>query len=265
MGSAVQAEWSRSSGPVRYGRPRKTAGDVGRTLVRGIGQTLLTLGVVVLLFVVYQLWVTDLLTNQRQGELSDELQAAWDDGAGGTFSGAPIEVAVGEPFAVVHVPRLGEDWSRVVVQGSGTVELEEGPGHYVDTAMPGEDGNFAVAGHRVGRGSPFLDLDQLRPGDAIVVETADGWFTYRVLGDPATGDFASPAGIPGQHVVTPDDVQVIAPTPGAPGSAPSGKYLTLTTCHPKYSAQQRLIIHAQLDDARSRAEAPDGPVALREG
>ncbi len=267
MGSAVGTEWPASAGPVRYGRPRGPAERV-RTLVRGIGQTLVTAGLVVLLFVVYELWVTDLLTNQRQGELSDELQAAWDDpaGGGGTFDGGPIEVAVGEPFAVVHVPRLGEDWSRVVVEGTGTAELEEGPGHYADTAMPGEDGNFAVAGHRVGRGSPFLDLDQMRPGDPIVVETADGWFTYRVLGDPATGDFADPTGIPGQHVVTPADVDVIAATPGGPpGVAASGKYLTLTTCHPKYSARQRLIVHAALDDAQSRADAPDGPAALREG
>ncbi len=264
MGSAVQTEWS-SSGPVRYGRPRRSPGDVLRAIVRGIGQTLVTAGVVVLLFVVYELWVTDLLTDQRQGELSDELRAAWEDPAGGTFDGGPIDVAVGEPFAVVHVPRLGEDWSRVIVEGTGTAELEEGPGHYVDTAMPGEDGNFAVAGHRVGRGSPFLDLDRMRPGDPIGVETGDGWFTYRVLGDPATGDFAGPTGIPGQHVVTPADVDVIAPTPGGPpGSGASGRYLTLTTCHPKYSARQRLVIHAVLADARSRAQAPDGPAALRE-
>jgi sortase A len=132
--------------------------------------------------------------------------------------------------------------------------------------MPGEQGNFAVAGHRVGRGSPFLDLDRMRPGDPIVIETAEGWFTYRVLGDPATGDFASPSGIPGQHVVTPADVDVIAPVPGGPPDAvATGAYLTLTTCHPKYSARQRLIVHAELDDARSRADVPDGPAALREG
>jgi sortase A len=237
-----------------------------RTLVRGFGQTMVTAGLVVLLFVVYQLWVTDLLTGLRQGELSDELQAQWDDPTvGGPFTPGSIDAAVGEPFAVVHVPRLGEDYARVVLEGTGTDELAEGPGHYVDTAMPGEQGNFAVAGHRVGRGSPFLDLDQMRPGDPIVVETADGWFTYRVLGDPATGDFADPSGIPGQHIVSPEQVEVIAPTPGAADAPPSGAYLTLTTCHPKYSARQRLIVHAELDGAPvSKAEAPDGPAALRE-
>jgi sortase A len=238
-----------------------------RTVVRGIGQTLVTAGVVVLLFVVYEVWVTDLLTGQRQDELSSELQTQWDDApaaqTGGTFTGGPIEVEVGEPFAVVHVPRLGENWSRVVVEGTGTAELEDGPGHYVGTVMPGEQGNFSVAGHRVGRGSPFLDLDQMRPGDPIVVETAEGWFTYQVLGDAATGDFASPSGIPGLQVVTPADVDVIAPTPGGtPEAAATGRYLTLTTCHPKYSARQRLIVHAELVDARSRADAPDGPAVI---
>ncbi|GAB3353249.1 class E sortase [Modestobacter lapidis] len=268
MGSAVQTGWPASSGPVRYGRPRRQRGDLARTVARGIGQTLVTAGLVVLLFVVYQLWVTDLLTAQRQGELSDELAEQWGDptvaAPGGTFLGGPIDVAIGDPFAVLHVPRLGEDWSRVVVEGTGTQELEEGPGHYVDTAMPGEQGNLSIAGHRVGRGSPFLDLDQMRPGDPIVVETAEGWFTYRVLGDPATGEFADPSGIPGQHIVSPAEVAVIAPTPNAaPGTPPTGAYLTLTTCHPKYSAQQRLIIHAELADAQSRADAPDGPAALR--
>ena len=269
MGSAVETGWPTSTGPVRYGRPRRRPGDIVRTLVRGFGQTLVTAGLVVLLFVVYQLWVTDLLTGLRQGELSDELQAQWDDptagSPGGTFTPGPIDVAVGEPFAVVHIPRLGEDYARVTLEGTGTDELAEGPGHYVDTAMPGEQGNFALAGHRVGRGSPFLDLDQMRPGDPIVVETADGWFTYRVLGDPATGDFADPSGIPGQRIVSPDQVDVISPTPGAAPDVPaSGAYLTLTTCHPKYSARQRLIVHAELDEAASKAEAPDGPVALRE-
>jgi sortase A len=131
--------------------------------------------------------------------------------------------------------------------------------------MPGEQGNFAVAGHRVGRGSPFLDLDRMQPGDPIVVETSDYWYVYRVLGDPATGDYDSdPSGIPGQHIVRPENVEVISPSPGGPADgAPSGAYLTLTTCHPKYSAEQRLIIHAALDGAPvSKATTPDGPPAL---
>jgi sortase (surface protein transpeptidase) len=250
----------------RYGR---TAGDRWRTFVSGLGQTLVTAGVVLLLFVVYELWITDLFSARDQDRLADRLQTEWSaQGPAAGVPTTPAEVPVGQPFAVLHVPRLGEDWSRVVLEGTSEDQLSQGPGHYAGTAMPGEQGNLALAGHRVGRGSPFLDLDRLRPGDPIVVEVADGWFTYRVLGD-ASGDLSArdPNGVPGQEIVTPADVQVIAPTPGGTAdAAPTGAYLTLTTCHPRYSARQRLVVHAVLDGPGvTRAQAPDGPPALTEG
>jgi sortase A len=268
------SDTSRAAAP----RPR---GDLIRTVLRGIGQTLITLGLVALLFVVYELYVTDLLAAREQDQLSEEIEEQWADEptveaptpapSGGVPAPAPtpapesIDVGLGEPFAVLHIPRLGDDYSRVVVEGTAQVQLAQGPGHYLDTAMPGQDGNFAVAGHRVGRGSPFLDLDRLLPGDAIVVETGANWYVYRVLGDPASGDFgADPSGIPGREIVRPADVAVISPTPGGPAGGPAaGAYLTLTTCHPKYSAAQRLVIHARLDGAPlTKASAPDGPPAL---
>lgn len=241
------------------------AGDLVRTGLRGVGQLLLTIGFVLLLFVVYELYVTDILAGQAQEELSDELREEW-DGAGSGGTPAPITPEVGQPFAFLHIPGLGAGWNRAVVEGTGAEELEQGPGHYVGTALPGQPGNFAVAGHRVGRGSPFLEIDELRPGDPIVVETADAWYVYRVLGDPATGDFAT-GPVPGQQIVSPSEVSVISPTPLAPPEVPpSGAYLTLTTCHPEYSARQRLIVHAVLDGGPiMRADAPGGPPALQEG
>jgi len=253
--------------------------DVVRTLIRGVGQALITFGLVCLLFVVYELWVTDLFAAREQNHLSQEIHQQWADAPtvepapadpaqpAAPFTPSPIDVSVGQPFAVIHIPRLaGSDgYSRVVVEGVAQTQLAQGPGHYIGTAMPGEQGNASFAGHRVGRGSPFLDLDKLQPGDAIVVETSDAWFTYRVLGDRATGDFTTdPSGIPGQEIVLPTQVSVISPTPGGPAAGPaSGAYLTLTTCHPKFSARQRLIIHARLDGTPlSKAEAPNGPAAL---
>ncbi len=265
-----------------------------RTVGRGVSQTLITVGLVTLLFVVYQLWITDLLAARAQGQLADQIQEQWADaptveppvpappadsptveapaGAEPAAPAAPpehspgvVEADTGDPFAILHIPRLAEGYSRVVVEGASEVQLEQGPGHYEDTAMPGEQGNFAVAGHRVGRGSPFLDLDRMRPGDPVVVETQDSWFVYRVLGDPASGDFRTDStGIPSREIVRPSQVAVLSPTPGGPATGQaSGAYLTLTTCHPKYSAQQRLIIHARLDGAPlSKAAAPDGPGAL---
>jgi sortase (surface protein transpeptidase) len=249
------------------GPPLPPRRDRGRLVLVGLGELLLTAGLVVLLFAVYVLYVTDLLSDRRQDALADDLRTEWTDERNGAPAPAtPPEF--GDAFAFLHIPRLGTDYRRAVVEGTGQVELEQGPGHYAGTAMPGEPGNLAIAGHRVGRGSPFLDLDRMQPGDPIVVETRDAWFVYRVLGDPATGDYyADASGIPGREIVYPTQTEVIAPTPGGPAEgAPTGSYLTLTTCHPKYSAQQRLIVHAALEGGPIPwAEAPDGPAVLRAG
>ena len=235
-----------------------------RAVVRTIGEAFVTGGLVLLLFVVYELYVTDVITERRQGALNEQLREEWTADADVPVPRVSI---LGDGFAVLHIPRLGADYQRVVAEGTGEAELRQGPGHYEGTAGPGERGNMAVAGHRVGKGSPFLELDRLVPGDPIVVGTAESWFVYRVLGDPATGDFTTdPSGIPGQRIVRPEAIEVISPTPGAvETAAPTGTYLTLTTCHPRYSARQRPVVHARLDGAGlPKAEAPDGPTALTE-
>jgi sortase A len=235
-----------------------------RTAALAFGELLVTAGMVLLLFVVYEVYVTDLLTAQRQDELSTELREQWESEPA-PERGSITQVEIGDAFGVLRIPRLGEDYTRVILEGTEEKQLSQGPGHYVDSAMPGEAGNLALAGHRVGKGSPFLELDTMQPGDPIVVETADSWFVYRVLGDPATGDVeADPSGIPGRHIVSPSAVEVVSPTPNAAATAaPSGAYLTLTTCHPRYSARQRLVVHARLDGgAMSKAQYPDGPDAL---
>jgi sortase (surface protein transpeptidase) len=239
--------------------PARTAG--WRRVTGVLGELLVTGGLVVLLFVVYEVYVTDWLTAGRQEELAEELQATW---AAEPVAGRPG--VPGDAVAVLHVPRLGDDYRRVVLEGTDEDVLAQGPGHYEGTALPGEQGNVAVAGHRVGKGSPFLELDLLQPGDPVVVETADSWFVYRVLGDEASGEVTGdPSGIPGQHIVAPTAVEVISPTPGSgPTDPATGAYLTLTTCHPRFSAEQRLIVHARLDGAAlSKAQHPDGPPALQ--
>ena len=258
-----------ASTPARAPAPARD--PLWRVLVRGAGELLVTAGLIMLLFVVYELYVTDLINGRTQDHLAQRIHDQW-NAAAPVAPSAPSSPAaplvappVGQPLAVLHIPRLGAGYSRVVLEGTSEDQLAEGPGHYVGTALPGQPGNLALAGHRVGKGSPFLDADQLRPGDPIVVETADSWFVYRVLGDPATGNYTTDAsGIPGQEIVRPSDVSVIAPTPG--GAAATAAYLTLTTCHPKYSARQRLIVHAVLDGgALSKAAAPGGPPELQKG
>jgi sortase A len=243
--------------------------DRWRIAARTAGELLLTGGVVVLLFMVYEVYVTDLLNRGQQQELSQQLHEQWSAAPAAPVRSVahPPAYPAGDAFAVIYIPRLGADNHRVILEGTAEKELSQGPGHYVGTAMPGEQGNLAIAGHRVGKGSPFLDLDTLRPGDPIVVETKDDWYVYRVLGNRATGGFTGDrSGIPGQEVVSPSDMDVISPTPdAAPSAPPSGAYLTLTTCHPKFSARKRLIIHARLEGRPyPKTDAPDGPPALTE-
>ena len=236
------------------------ADSVGRRTLRGIGQTLITFGVVVLLFIVYEAFITSIFTAQKQAQLNEQLHDDWESDPAIDPQITVADIPIGDAFAILRIPAFGADYARVVLEGTTPAVLKQGPGHYPGTAMPGEVGNFSVAGHRVGRGSPFLDLDKLEPGDAIVVETAAQWFVYRVIGDAASGSFtdADYPGIEGRHIVKPSAYEAISPVPGDDDAAPAQSLLTLTTCHPKFSAAERMIIHAHLDgDPLTKAQYPE--------
>ena len=222
-----------------------------RLVLRGVGQTLITLGLVVLLFCVYELKVTNLVTAREQDRLGRDLRRAWAEaprvprtpGA----SPSPAAVPIGSGIAVLHVPRLGEDWEpKVVVEGVEVDDLKKGPGHIPETADPGELGNVVFSGHRTTYGAPFARLDELRPGDAVVVETRDGWFTYTVRGT---------------QIVAPTAVEVTYAVPGDSTARPTKRLLTLTTCHPRYSARQRMVVQAELTAAGSKDDGPPAVLA----
>lgn len=215
--------------------------DTVRLLMRGLGQTLITLGVVLGLFCVYELQVTGVYTGRQQEALTDELSRVWEapsPAPAGQPRSVPVAAATGEPLTVLHVPRFGPDYRKVVVEGVGLDDLKRGPGHYPGTALPGAVGNTVLSGHRTTYGAPFNRLDELRPGDAIVLETRDSWFTYRMTG---------------YQIVAPTAVEVILPVPGRPGAVPRERLLTMTTCHPEYSAKQRLIVRAELEAPLKKA------------
>jgi sortase A len=261
---------------------RAGTGDTAvRKAARGLGELLLTCGAVLLLFMVYEVWVSNLFADHKQTQVRRQLSTAWQHGQDPLEGrdrlnlpiGKQVVLPVGTGFANLYIPRFGKDFARTIVQGTSDRDLDAGPGHYVTSQLPGQLGNFAIAGHRVGRGEPFLNLDKLRPGDAIVVQTAKNWYVYSVLGsqsayltasklaDPARRAAAVAAalavpdgqGVPGREIVGPGAIQVIAPVPGHPSANPTRALLTLTTCHPKYSADQRMIVHAQLSRAVPRS------------
>jgi sortase A len=147
--------------------------------------------------------------------------------------GQPV-VEEGDPIGRIEIPTIGVD--NIVVAGVEKSDLKNGPGHYPETPMPGQVGNAAIAGHRTTYGQPFFDIDKLEVGDEIVVTTVDGRFVYRVTG---------------QQIVSPSDYQVVATVD--PTTAP----LTLTSCHPKWTARERIVITSELDTAASSGPAGD--------
>ena len=203
-----------------------------RRAVRGTGKSLISLGVLLLLFVVYQLWGTGLTHDRAQkslrSEFAKQLAAPAAADPASTVAGAPtpattkpLPLLEGDAAGVIVIPKIGLD--EIVVEGVGVEELKKGVGRYPDTKMPGEKGNSALAGHRTTYGHPFMRLDDLASGDEINVTTRAGTFRYAVME---------------KKIVTPETVEVLDNTPD--------NRLTLTTCHPKYSAEQRLIVVAQL-------------------
>jgi sortase A len=228
-----------------------------RRILGGLGRAFVTVGILILLFVAYQLWGTGLYTDREQNRLRDQFETQLHDE--GSTAASPDEPAPppppsGDAVAILRIPRIGLD--TIVVEGTTRDDLRKGPGHYVDTPMPGQRGNAAIAGHRTTYGAPFGNLDQLTKGDVIVVRTVQGTFRYRVTE---------------QLIVAPSEVSVLDPTPEDPSDpeSPSAATLTLTTCNPKYSAAQRLVVHATLaadeDALRAPSDLPETPATLDEG
>lgn len=270
---------------------RRTTGDKVRFVLRGIGQTLITLGLIVLLFAVYEVWITNIFAHRAQEKVYNALQQEWKNGRDPlALPGDNVStIAPGSGIAVLYIPRLGQDYHFAIVQGSAVPDdsqLEKGPAHYGDTALPGQVGNFAIAGHRVGKGEPFLNIDKLLSHDAVIVETKSWWYVYRVLGSPPGSDpqgnmsdvpvrGGGTAKVPGREIVGPDGISatgqsVLDPVPDQPPSAqPAAALMTMTTCHPKFTASHRMIVHAELDSKVPNSEQlikrgrmPDSILAL---
>lgn len=268
--------------PPAGARPSRHRGDRARTAVRALGELLITVGMVLLLFVVYELYWTNLVSAGKQSSATAALDQQWSNGQDPTIATTgdgqartgQATVPLGQGLAKLYVPSFGSDYQFTVMEGTTQDDLAIGPGHYVGTAFPGQPGNFAVAGHRVGQGAPFNDLDLLQSCDSVIAETADTWYVYRVLpmseevagwstgkgtsdarctgtasADAAVGPLGGAySGVVGREIVDPSQGNVIAPVPGNAAITLTGpdeaSLLTLTTCNPRYTANQRMIIHA---------------------
>lgn len=234
-----------------------------RVSVSGVlGEILLTAGVVVALFIAWQYGIGDQIAAAQNRADAQALAEHWQQAPpvpSPSASSAPEPEAPAEPvitpqpadgevFGIMYIPRLGPDYA---VRMGGGVSRERtldtiGIGHYPGTQMPGEVGNFAVAAHRTGfGGAPFYSIDELRVGDPIIVETADGWYTYifRTL-----------------EYVRPTAVDVLAPVPQATPTGIGGRYLTMTSCSPRHTIAERIIAYALFDSFQPRADGPPAGV-----
>ncbi len=234
--------------PSPYGRlkgatntARVTTRFVSMRLARflgAFGRICISAGVLILLFVAYQLWGTSIQTAQAQDELQQDFATILDTAASTTTvppdpasppTAPPTKPAApGEPTAKIEIQKIGVD--NIVVEGVSLSDLKKGPGLYPASPLPGQTGNSAIAGHRTTYGAPFNRIDELVPGDEIVITTPQGQFRYFVSDEEGDGN--------GNQIVSPSQVEVLRDF--------GDNRLTLTACHPKYSARQRIVVVAKL-------------------
>ena len=211
----------------------------GRRFMRIGGEILITFGLVILLFAAYEVYGKASAIDAHQKVLSHQLDRAWAQPVAPAASPAGSRIRPGTAIARLYIPVMKLHW--VVVEGVDVGDIRFAPGHYPGTAMPGQIGNFSVAGHRV---PPlFWNLQEVRPGDQVVVATRDYWYVYRVTAN---------------EIVTPHSIEVVAPTPDRIGVAPTTAMLTLTTCNPKWDDYQRMVVHGEL---MTTTPYDDGPPA----
>jgi sortase A len=231
--------------------PPKVKESAGIVVVRTLGELFITLGVLMFLFVAYQLWWTNVTADAYASGAQHKLESQWNTTAGGstkTHPPYPTSIAVGTKFAIIYIPKL--DVETPIAEGvDETTILDNGlVGHYTgdqETAFPwAATGNFALAGHRNTHGEPFRYINKLVPGDQVIVETAYDYYIYTV-----TSTLAQTA---------PTNVSVIEPIPPQSGFTKPGRYITLTTCTPEFTSKYRMAVWGVLtqDLPKSSGQKP---------
>ncbi|AEW95454.1 MULTISPECIES: class E sortase [Streptomycetaceae] len=252
----------RAAGPPAPDRPpasrlearraaRAAKDPLGVVVSRVVGELFITLGALMLLFVAYQLWWTNVLAHEAANGAASTLQHEWAGEHGRSDARDPGAFSPGQGFAIIYIPKL--DVKAPIAEGVDKHGvLDRGMvGHYsgaLETAMPWDkSGNFALAGHRNTHGEPFRYINKLVPGDKVVVETSSTYYTYEVTSFlPQT---------------SPSNIGVIKPVPAGSGFTRPGRYITLTTCTPEFTSTYRMIVWGKMVEARPRSQGkPDALV-----
>ena len=251
-----------AASPARGGA-RTLRGPLSRSL-QIAGELMLTAGVVLLLFVAWQLWWTNLDADARHRDVVNgfarDLAGPAAAGRPGAQTGASGSAGPGRPvvaaepehgatIGVLYVPRFGAGYTRPLVQGTTPEVLDSlGIGHYEGTAMPGAVGNFAVAGHRQTHGAVLDSIDTLVPGDRIYVQTRDGYYTYQFRNS---------------EIVLLTATDVLLPVPAQPSATATESYLTMTSCNPRFGSQERIIAYSLLERWQPASAGPPAEIAAQ--
>jgi LPXTG-site transpeptidase (sortase) family protein len=214
-------------------------------LISLFGELLITAGLVLGLFVVYSLWWTNVLADRAADKDGAQVRDRWADGPGA------LDTKDGIGF--LHVPAM-KNGEVLVKQGTGTDVLNHGvAGYYTEPVKSGlpqdKQGNFTLAAHRDGHGAKFHNIHKLKTGDAIVFETKDTWYVYKVYKTlPETTKY---------------NVDVLQPVPKESGRTKPGRYITLTTCTPMYTSDYRYIVWGELERTEKVDRDRTPPAELR--
>lgn len=237
-------------------RTRRCPRSAGNIILGFLGELFITLGILLMLYVAWELWWTNIDSANAQKEATQGLvqelgdvvipEESKDSSQGSSenekeekpkdYGPAPVtKITPGSTFGIMYFPRFGNGGSHhPVTSGVDDYVIDNlGIGHYPTTTQPGELGNFAVAAHRQTHGQVFWDIDKLQKGDKIYLQTAEGYYTYTWYKT---------------EVVAPSNGEVLLPVPHQWGVEPTKSILTMTTCHPKYTTQQRMIAYSELTD-----------------
>lgn len=271
---AAETHSSESSRGRRAQRPQRSSRSRATVIVGIFGELFVTAGILIFLFLFWQLWLNDIVVRAQQDEIAHARSQEWieqaqadshesesqSDAADSETSDeasrpsepatpvvAPEQPDDAEIFGVMFIPRFGADYAADVAGGvtrPGTLD-PIGLGHYLDTQLPGQPGNFAVAGHRTTYGKPLNQIASLRVGDSIVLQTKEGWYTYRFR----TLEY-----------VTPSSVDVLEPVPQQDTAEATDSYITLTACSPLYSAAERIIAYGAFESFTPTADGPPASI-----
>ncbi|MDP5226924.1 MULTISPECIES: class E sortase [Arthrobacter] len=250
-GRAADVKWN--------DRSRKEA--LVRKTIQVLGELLLTVGVILLLFVGWDLWWTNVVADHQQDQavqnFARDLKGPTapvkppKPGSPEDFGQIPVTQPAGhgEMIGVVYIPRFGADYSRPLIEGTSQDVLDTlGLGHYDQTSMPGAVGNFALAGHRQTHGAVLDNIHLLQPGDHVYVQTRQGYYTYVYRNT---------------EIVLPRRVDVLLPVPTDPQARPKERLMTMTSCNPRFGSEERIIAYSALESWRPLSAGPPQEIAAR--